>query len=218
MGWKIYVVAVLNVGSVDIDSSLLESMGFQGFEYVENSTFDFNPKSGETFVANYNGNLLIANQDFGFEFAKTFQTEMEKTLLRRFPQSEIIQVTISYINSYSVFVNGKKTRLREAGDEIYQDFGVPLPEEIKLRGQTLITEEDLNIMRKEEDMSDIEIEEQIEFAVTYETAFELTRRIFGKRLDEFDKEEYNFEGARFKNPLVELEKDYGKKSQIQFKQ
>ena len=63
-----------------------------------------------------------------------------------------------------------------------------------------------------------QIQNEIESEVTYDTAFELTKRIFGKRYDELEISEYDMRGLKFVNKAVASEKDYGKKSEMQFEQ
>ncbi|TGV02800.1 hypothetical protein [Flavivirga rizhaonensis] len=158
--------------------------------------------------------MIIANACLSWQFAKPTQTKTEKRFLERFPSSEIIQISIGHGLSYCIFKNGRKIRLREAGDEIYQDFGNPLPEEIEARTLELISKEDLKEMREE--LTEEQIQNEMELEVTYDTAFELTKRIFEKRYDELETSEYEMRGFKFVNKAVANEKDYGKKSEMQF--
>lgn len=216
MGWNITATFIKNIGNLEVNIGLLESLGFRGFKYIGETDFNIGPEIGETHVTIQKGNLIIANADLCWQFAKPKQSPTEQKFLARFPNSEIIQISVSHGLSYCVFQNGKKIRLREAGDEIYQDVGNALPEEVFIRTQQLIPKEDLAEMRQ--DMTEEEIQNLIESEVTYETAFELTKRIFGKRYDEFELSEYEMKGLKFINPSVALEKDYGKKAELQFVQ
>ncbi len=214
MGWNITATFIKDIGDLEINLELLNSLGFKNFEFIGESDFNIGPEFGEAYITNYKGNLIIANESLGWQFAKPTQTKTEKKFLERFPNSEIIQVLIGHGLSYCVFQNGQKIRLREAGDEIYQDFGNPLPEEIETRKLELISKEDLEEMREE--LTEEEIQNQIELEVTYDTAFELTKRIFGKRYDELGISEYNMRGLKFVNKAVALEKNYSIKSEMQF--
>ncbi|WP_028284038.1 hypothetical protein [Olleya marilimosa] len=216
MGWNITATFIKDIGEIEINIGLLESLGFRGFKFIGETDFNIGPEIGETYITNYKGNLIIANADLCWQFAKPIQSLTEKKFLEKFPDLEIIQISIGYGLSYCIFQNGEKIRLREAGDEIHQDFGNPLPEEIIVRTQELISKEDLYEMR--EDLSEKEIQDHIESEVTYETAFELTKRIFGKRYDELELSEYEIKGLKFVNQSIELEKDYGKKAEMQFVQ
>jgi len=216
MGWNITATFIKNIGDIEINIGLLESLGFRGFKLIGETDFNIGPEIGETHITNHKGNLIIANADLCWQFAKPKQSLTEKKFLEKFPNSEIIQISIGHGLSYCIFQNGKKIRLREAGDEIYQDYGSPLPEELIARTQELISKEDLDEMR--EDLTEEEVQNQIESEVTYETAFELTKRIFGKRYDEFELSEYEMKGLKFVNESVENEKDYGKKAEMQFAQ
>ncbi|MFD2588089.1 hypothetical protein ACFSQJ_14175 [Croceitalea marina] len=216
MGWNITATFIKNVGDIKINIELLESLGFRGFKLIGETDFNIGPEIGETHITKHKDNLIIANADLCWQFAKPEQSLTEKKFLENFPNSEIIQISIGHGLSYCIFQNGQKIRLREAGDEIYQDYGNPLPEEIIVRTQELISKEDLDEMR--EDLTEEEIQNQIESEVSYETAFELTKRIFGKRYDEFELSEYEMKGLKFVNKAVESERDYGKKAEIQFVQ
>ncbi|MDO5968600.1 hypothetical protein Q4Q35_02160 [Flavivirga aquimarina] len=214
MGWNITATFIKDIGDLEINLELLNSLGFKGFELIGESDFNIGPEFGETHITNYKGNLIIANASLGWQFAKPTQTKTEKKFLERFPNSEIIQVLIGHGLSYCVFQNGQKIRLREAGDEIYQDFGNPLLEEIEARKLELISKDDLEEMREE--LTKEEIQNEIELEVTYNTAFELTKRIFGKRYDELGIPEYNMRGLKFVNKAVASEKKYSIKSEMQF--
>ncbi len=216
MGWNITATFIKNIGGIEMNLELLESLGFRGFEFIGEADFNIGPEIGETYITNYNGTLIIANADLCWQFAKPKQSQTENRFLEKFPNSEIIQISIGHGLSYCIFQNGEKLRLREAGDEIYQDFGNPLPEEIIARTQELISKENLDEMR--EDLTEEEVQNQIESEVTYETAFELTKRIFGKRYDEFELSEYKMRGLKFVNESVAMEMDYGKKAEMQFAQ
>ncbi len=218
MGWNITATFIKDIGDLEINLELLNSLGFKDFQFAGETNFNIGPEFGETHITNYKGNLIIANSSLGWQFAKPTQTKTEKKFLEKFPSSEIIQVSIGHGLSYCIFKNGEKIRLREAGDEIYQDFGNPLPEEIEARNLDLISEEDLSEMREEFEMTEEQIQNEIESEVTYDTAFELTKRIFGKRYDELEISEYDMRGLKFVNKAVASEKDYGKKSEMQFEQ
>ena len=181
MGWNITATFIKDIGDLEINIGLLESLGFRGFKFIGETDFNIGPEIGETHVTNFKGNLIVANSDLCWQFAKPEQSLTEKKFLEKFPNSEIIQISIGHGLSYCIFQNGEKIRLREAGDEIYQDYGNPLPEELIARTQELISKEDLAEMR--EDLSEEEIQNQIESEVTYETAFELTKRIFALNPD-----------------------------------
>ena len=214
MSWNITATFIKDIGDLEVNLELLNSLGFKDFEFVGESDFNIGPEFGETYVTNYKENLIIANTSLGWQFAKPTQTKTEKKFLERFPNSEIIQISIGHGLSYCIFQNGQKTRLREAGDEIYQDFGNPLPEEIEARTLELISEEDLQEMREE--LTEEQIQNEMELEVTYYTAFELTKRIFRKRYDELEISEYKMRGFKFVNKAVASEKNYSIKSEMQF--
>ena len=214
MGWKIFTTFIKDSGQVEINEKLIESLGFRDFEKVGESEFNFGPKDGELYVSNYKGNLLIAHNNLNFEFAKEHQSKTEANFISKFPDSIIISISLGYILFYCVIEKGVKVRLRESGDEVYQDYGELLPEELYLKTQELIPAEDLEEMK--EDLSEEEIEMEIQNTISYETVFELTKRIFEKRFDELELNEYKLSGFKFINKKIESESDYGKKAEMQF--
>lgn len=214
MGWKIFVTFVKDAGNIEINDDLIKSLGFKDFEFIEKTNFIEGPEIGELYVSKYNNHLLIANADLIWQFTKPNVSQTEKTFIKKFPDKEIFSLSLGYGTYYCLIENGKKIRLREVGDEVYQDFGDLLPEEIYLKKENLFNEEELELMKSE--LTDEEFEQQYQSALAYETAFELTKRFFGKRYDELDIEDYEFESVKYRNFLIDSVQDYGIKAEMQF--
>lgn len=212
MGWKIFVTFIKDVGDIEINDELIKSLGFKGFEFVEKTNFNERPKIGELYISKYNNHLLIANDSLVWEFTETFAitTKTEKSFINKFPNSEIFSLNLGYGTYYCLIENGKKIRLREVGDEVYKDFGDLIPEEIKLKQEGFLDAEDLELMKEE--LTEEEFEQEYQSNLAFETAFELTKRFFGKRYDELDDEEYKFESLKYKNFQI----DHPRKKDMQF--
>lgn len=216
MGWKIFVTFIKDVGDIEINDSLIESLGFRDFEFVEKTDFTERPEEGELYVSKYKNHLLIANSDLVWQFTKPDITKVERNFIEKFPSSEIFSLNLGYGTYFCLIENGKKVRLREVGDDIYQDFGELLPEEINTRPEDLFDEEELKFMREE--LSDEEFKIQYQSNLAYETAFELTKRFLGIRYDEFEIKDYEFESSKYKNSKIDNIQDYGLKAEMQFEQ
>jgi len=214
MGWKIFTTFIKDTGEITINEELVKSLGFRDFIFVEETNFCESPEEGELYISNYKGNLLIANADLLWQFTKTQVSKTEELFTGRFPNHQIISVNLGYGTYFSVIDCAKKIRVREVGDAIYQDIGLPLPEEIYLLSQQLIDNDEL--IEMENELTEDEIKNQIQSVLAYETVFELTKRIFGKRYDELELSEYNIKSYKFQNFVIDSVNDYGVKAEMQF--
>lgn len=214
MGWKIFVTFIKNAGDIEINNGLIKSLGFKDFEFVEKTNFNERPKVGELYISKYKDHLLIANSDLIWQFTKPDTTKTERNFIERFPSSEIFSLNLGYGTYYCLIENGKKIRLREVGDEIYQDMGELIPEEINLKAEELFDEEELRFMKEE--LTREEFEQQYQSNLAYETAFELTKRFFGIRYDEFEIKDYIIESVKYRNFKIDDIQDYGIKAEMQF--
>jgi hypothetical protein len=214
MGWKISATFIKDAGNLEINDDLIKSLGFKDFEYIEKTNFNENPEIGELYVSKYNNHLLIANANLIWEFTKPNISKTEKTFIEKFPNTEIYSLSLGGGTYFSLIENGKKIRLREVGDEIYQDVGELISEEIYLKSENLFDEDELEFMKNE--LTEEEFEQQLQSNLAYETAFELTKRFFGKRYDELEIKDYEFESLKYRNFLIDNVQDYGIKAEMQF--
>ncbi|WP_426473868.1 hypothetical protein [Chryseobacterium balustinum] len=123
-------------------------------------------------------------------------------------------MNLGYGTYYCLIESGNKIRLREVGDEIYQDVGELIPEELNLKSEDLFGDQELKFMKEE--LSSEEFEQQYQSNLAYETAFELTKRFFGIRYDEFKIKDYIFESIKYRNFQIDDIQDYGIKADMQF--
>ncbi len=214
MGWKIFVTFIKDAGNIEINDKLLKSLGFKDFVFVENTNFNERPEVGELYVSKFKNHLLIANSDLIWQFTKPDTTKTERNFIETFPSSEIFSLNLGYGTYYCLIENGIKIRLREVGDEIYQDVGKLIPEELNLKAEDLFDDEELKFMKEE--LTKEEFEQQYQSNLAYETAFELTKRFFGIRYDEFEIKDYIFESVKYRNYQIDDIQDYGIKADMQF--
>jgi hypothetical protein len=214
MGWKIFVTFIKDVGHIEINDDLIKSLGFKDFQFLEKTNFNERPEIGELYISKFKNHLLIANPDLIWQFTKPDVTKTEKNFIKLFPDSEIFSLNLGYGTYYCLIEKGKKIRLREVGDDIYQDHGDLIPEEINLKAENLFDEEELKFMKEE--LNEEEFEQQYQSNLAFETAFELTKRFFGVRYDEFSMQDYQIESLKYRNFEIENIQDYGVKSEMQF--
>lgn len=214
MGWKIFVTFIKDVGNIELNDNLIKSLGFKDFEFIEKTNFSERPETGELYISKYNNHLLIANADLVWQFTKPETSKTETKFIEKFPNSDIFSVNLGYGTYYSLIENGKKIRLREVGDDIYQDFGELIPEEINLKFDDLFDEQELEFMKAE--LSEEEFEQQYQSNLAFHTVFEITKRFFGKRYDELDIKDYEFESLKYRNFKIDNVQDYGIKAEMQF--
>ena len=214
MGWKIFVTFIKDVGNIEINDTLIKSLGFKDFVFVETTNFSERPEVGELYVSKFKNHLLIANSDLIWQFTKPDTTKTERNFIETFPSSEIFSLNLGYGTYYCLIENGIKIRLREVGDEIYQDVGKLIPEELNLKAEDLFDDEELKFMKEE--LTKEEFEQQYQSNLAYETAFELTKRFFGIRYDEFEIKDYTFESVKYRNYQIDDIQDYGIKADMQF--
>lgn len=214
MGWKIFVTFIKDVGDIEINDHLIKSLGFKDFEFIEKTNFNESPETGELYVSKYNNHLLIANAELVWQFTKPITTKTERRFIEKFPNSDIFSLNLGYGTYFCLIENGRKIRLREVGDEIYQDFGELIPEEINLKPEDLFDKQEFEYMKEE--LKDEEFEKQHQSNLAFHTAFELTKRFFGKRYDELDLKDYEFESLKFRNFKIDNVQDYGLQTEMQF--
>lgn len=214
MGWKIYTIFISDPGNVEINETFVSSLGLTGFQYVGEEEFNFGPKRGDLFIGKYNDHLLISNADLNFQFFKSEATKVEKLFIERFRNSEMAVLTSGNIYAYNIISKGVKVRVMEGGDEVYQNAGELLPEEIMLSNARLIPEEDLKFMR--EDLTEEEIAKEIAAVISGETVFELTKRYLGMRIDSAAMEYHKIRGVRFENKEAKTISKYPELEKAQF--
>ena len=206
MGWKIYTTFIKIKEKVEINNDFVTSLGFKNFDFTEKTEFIFGPKIGELFIGVYEDYLMIAHSDLSFEFERESKTVSK--FLSRFPNSEIINIHIGYILSFCLFENRIKIRRKSVGDEIFENTGELTKEELYWKKQELINKDELD------DFTEKEYQIELEHRLTYETCFELTKKVFGKRFDEFNSDEYKHQGFKFVNKIIEKEKSLAAKFKI----
>lgn len=187
MAWNKYYILVTNQQGVNPEQALsaLELSRYIVDEEVE--LVDSN-KPKTLFIGNYRGNLIIVHPELPFDFFHNESTNTEKIFIKAFPNSEIaalIENSTVHSFGYALIDNGLRVRMKDGGDEeIYNDIGPLIPEEIEVTGKDIfaeLTEEDLEEMR--EDMSEEEIIASTNFEASWRVPGKIFERIIGVNLN-----------------------------------
>jgi hypothetical protein len=148
MGWKVSTLIINTSAEGANFEAILNSIGYNNLEKIDDVPFDsaIYPNSNDIYIAIYKGNLIITAQDLPLYFIDQEPNEIEKRVIKSFPEAEICALSLnSTVNhfAFSIIENGKKVRVKvadmNAGTVI--DFGLPLEEELDLLARSRITSE-----------------------------------------------------------------------------
>lgn len=208
MGWKASTVIINNPTDIDKEK-LLHALGYTKLTKIDDETFEvvINPDDNKVYIGEYNNNLLICDVDLPMQFFQEQLSDVEKALIKLFPDSEICSIILhSVVNlwGYAVIKNGQKIRARSgsADDGTFLEFGEPLPEETGLLSQSTVNGNGSRTYIFESFPGESFTEDQ----VGENFVFEICSRYFGESLDSAD--ELLFEtilaGYRYSNNSIAL--------------
>lgn len=202
MGWKASAI-IINTLPEEVDiEAIIRSLGYNDLEKINDISFDsaIYPAEGEIYTGVYKGNLIITAQELPLYFLDVDSNEIEKRLIRLFPDGEICALSLNNtINhwAFSVVQNGKKLRAK-AGDMnsgTIVDSGQPLVEELELLAGSRLNQ---NGQREYNVTPDGEFDREDQLGEEF--VFELSKRYLVERLDEDDELfETTFWGYRYKS-------------------
>jgi hypothetical protein len=184
MAWNKYYIFIKGAGVKDIEDLLLKEMTPE----KEVNLFDTN-KPKTLFAGEYNNCLLLVEKDLPFEFFDAALATRAKALVELFPEAEIgalLQNSTVGLYGYALIKEGKRIRTKHGSEEeVYFEFGSPLPEEQESPDEPLFEEEELEEMR-EDGLSEKEIREIIRFERDYRVPGKLVKRFLGVPFNELD--------------------------------
>jgi hypothetical protein len=188
MGWKASTIIINKPNQVD-NEDLLKELGFMSLRRIEDEPFEvaINPGNKKVYLGFYRDNLLICTPDLPMQFFEDSETQVEKILKHKFPNSEICSIILhSTVNlwGYSVIKNGQKIRARagSADDGTFVEFGEPLDEEKELLGKSKLDDKGNRIYL----LDDFPEEPFDEDQVGENFVFSICKRYFGEELDSAD--------------------------------
>ena len=190
MGFKIFIIAItncVNVNTIDIPSKI----GFNELQSgKEISIRDAQYENG-VFIGKHDDTIFIVSSELVFQFYNDKPSELEKKLIKEFPNSEIAILTLDQTTDfygYNIISNGERRRVRYGGGtEIEIDFGEKLPEELEIPKDPffgLFLEELKELKATDKSFTDKQMKVEIEQEIGVRTFFKLTSRYFKNAIDE----------------------------------
>ena len=189
MGWKISIIIVNKPTKVD-NEKLLRDLGIKRFIKTDDTTFEntIGLFTNKIYIGEYKDNLIIYEWTLPDKIIQNNDTESEKLLVRKFPNSEICIIKlVSNVNfwGYKIINKGRIIRHRAGdGDKgTYIDSGAPLEEEIPLLNKSSIDGDGNKFYKFDEQPNELFSEDQ----VGENFVFEICKRYFGETLDTADE-------------------------------
>ena len=193
MGWKASCIFINKVSGDK--NELVNQIPYNLRKVQETETLEtaIMPDDKVFYLGEYKGNTIICDFGLPFEFYSDEISEIERKLINHFPNSTIIAVTLmSTVNHYgfAIIENGEKKRVKVGDYEnpVALEIGQITKEEIELQKNSEIDEEG-NRMFKYEDEEEVYPEDTI----GEEYVFEISKRIFGFKLNGAESDELHFE-------------------------
>src|SRR5688572_19455687 len=118
MGWKGSMIIIQNPENFTDENKLLSSLGFDNYEFAENSSLDETLFTDDKSVSIgfYNNSIIVCE---GFQIIESFINDVvtykERQLINLFPNSEILSVAfLSTVNfhGYALLNKGQKVRIK----------------------------------------------------------------------------------------------------------
>ncbi len=191
MGLKTSIIIVKKAAQIE-PKQLLQELGFKKLSKKEDATFEnsFDYLLNTIYIGYYKDNLIIYDWKNVENVIKNENSNFEKILTNKFPNSEICFLQlVSTINfaGYKIIDNGKVIRKRISygeGTNVVDEFGEILNEEKEIYKNLVLTPDG-------EKMYVFNDEEATEEEVGEEFALKICSRYFGVPLDEADELLYN---------------------------
>lgn len=194
MGWKLSMIIIQNPQNFRDEEFLLEKLGFKDYEYQEDTTLDecMYPEDESVNIGYYNGDIIICED---YQIIDNFFTyklkKVEKTLIKIFPDSEILAVScVSSANfhGYTLIKNNAK-RCKVIGTEIGRcEYGEILEEEKEIYNKAMIKEGKIVWQHAHSPNEDF-IEDQL----MEEFTFSIIKRLLGIYISSNEDEELMYE-------------------------
>ncbi|AWG21923.1 hypothetical protein FFWV33_10500 [Flavobacterium faecale] len=188
MGWNTSLIIIENREHFSDEVELLKILGFKNFEYKEDTSFDaiLNPKENQIGIGYYNGNIILCDgyilTSKSLEGSENLNlVEYEKSLVKIFPDSEIVTVSCaSSVNfhGYSLIQKGERKRLKYVDSEIKQEWGNRFEEEVEIYKDSHIENEQL-LWKYDDDIEESFTEDQLMEDFT----FKIAKRRLGVQID-----------------------------------
>jgi hypothetical protein len=181
MAWNKHYIFVKNPQEKDLPT-ILSQLGLGDYKPKGEVTLAQASNPNTLFAGFCNDHLLIVHPQLPFDFFKP-DSDTEKRFIQVFPTNEIaaiVFIEMTDLFGYALIEAGKKIRVNYAEDgEYYAQEGELLPEEEEALSGPPISEQELQIIKKEDGLSDEEIESMFQFGFYSEVPEELAKRYLG---------------------------------------
>ena len=195
MAWNKYYIMISNQEK-PITEKQLEELHLGNYRSIGKvNLFDTN-KPQTLFTGHYNNSIIIVHPYLPFKFFEDEQSEEEKAFINCFPNSKIaalVENSTVGMFGFSIIVNGKKIRMKDGADgEIYNNEGIPLPEEDKSYKEF---KEMMDKAEKEEiieDMGEDGFEDYLKFESAWGMPNILSKEFLGEYVGSINGEKIEF--------------------------
>jgi hypothetical protein len=185
MSWKIYLIIISNANNINT-ADVPKKIGLDKLKATKEISINEAQYSQGISIGKYGDKIFIVSQDLVFKFYDQTASAFEKNICDSFPNSEIAVLTLNGtvdLYGYNIIKNGIRQRVKSGADlELYTDYGKKLQEEIDIAKEKLFEDDDVKEMQK--DMSKEDFKKLVDQEISIRTTFKLTKRYFGKQIDE----------------------------------
>jgi hypothetical protein len=181
MGWTIYLIIISNASSIN-PTDIPQKIGLSHLKPIKEISMGEAQYINGISIGKFGDKIFIVSDDLVFKFYDPSPSEFEKRVCDSFPNSEIAALALYStvdLYGYNIIKDGKRERVKSGSDlDLYVDIGDKIPEELSVSKEKLFDDNELKGVK--EDMAKRMRDQEI----SIRTTFRLTRRYFGKGIDE----------------------------------
>lgn len=184
MSWKIYLIIITNAINIQIND-VPKKIGFGTLKpNKEISIMQAQNNMTGLSIGKLDDKIIIVSPQLIFDILENDNQVLKNNLIKLFPDSEIAILVSAYnVNSYSIIQNGNEIRKKILTDSFKINIGQKLPEEIQCYNRIIKDEFILESAKEASKNGEMNFDDFIDFNVTEETVFELTKRYFSNSIN-----------------------------------
>jgi hypothetical protein len=190
MGFKIYIIAITNAVNVSV-TDIPKKIGFDELKSGKEIIINEAQRENGISIGKYNETIFIVCPDLVFQFYNKEQSDLEKKLIKEFPESEIAILALDQTTDffgYNIISESKRKRVIAGADsELEIDFGEKILEEIEIEKDpnlNFFLEELAEIRKIDKSFTEKKMKSAIKHEIGVRSFLKLTSRYFEKRRDE----------------------------------
>jgi hypothetical protein len=203
MGFKIYIIAITNAVNVSV-TDIPKKIGFDELKPENEISINEAQRENGISIGKHNETIFIVCADLVFQFYNKEQSDLEKRLIKEFPESEIAILALDQTTDffgYNIISKGKRQRVVSGVDsELEIDFGEKIPEESEVTKDPFFNFflEELNEIKAiDKDFTEKKMKSAIKHEIGVRSFFKLTSRYFEKAIDEIGSNFSKIKVTRF---------------------